>query len=297
MRRRAALLGVAVAGLLVATKLVAAVVTGSIAVLSSLADSLADLAASGLTLWTVGVAAIPADEDHRFGHGKAEALSSLVQAALLLGAGVFVLILGFERVVDPAPVVRTNLALAVMGLSLVGSLAVVLGQGYVLGRVDSLAIRADREHYRGDALANLAVIVAVVVEGVPGFGWIDPVMGALIAVVLVTSAFGIGRRSVDLLMDRELDDGVRAVIADLVRADPDVRDLHDLRTRSIGRGVHIDLHLELDGELSLRDAHTITDRVEERLWRHFPGAELSIHQEPAGLVDDRLDDRVRADSP
>jgi ferrous-iron efflux pump FieF len=294
LRRRAALLGVGVAATLATTKLVAAVLTGSISVLSSLADSLADLVASCLTFWTVGVANSPADEDHRFGHGKAEALSALVQAALLLGAGVFVVVQAIERVLVPTPIARPWLALAVMGLSMLGSLVVVYGQSRALRRVDSLAIEADRSHYTGDALSNLAVILAVWVESTGGWIWVDPLVGVAVATVLVTNALSIGRRSVDLLMDKELADDVRARIESLVRSDPDVRDMHDLRTRSLGTGAHIDFHLELDGDLTLDAAHVVTDRVEQALRVEFPGSEVAIHQEPAGLDDERLDDRVRA---
>jgi ferrous-iron efflux pump FieF len=294
LRRRAVLASVAMAGTLAATKLVVALMSGSVAVLASLADSLADVAASSLALWSVVVANRPADEDHRFGHGKAEAISSLVQAALVGGSGVFVVYSAVGRLLEPEPLRHTQLAIGVMVLSTIGSVAIVAIQSWTLRRVDSVAIEADSLHYRGDVLANLSVIVAIVIAGRGELGWVDPLVGALIAGYLFLTAFSIVRNSVDLLMDRELPEPERERIAALVMADPDARGLHDLRTRSLGQGVHVELHLELDGDLDLHRSHAITDRVERSIASAYPGSEVTIHTEPAGLDDERLDDRLMA---
>ncbi|MEZ5976973.1 MAG: cation diffusion facilitator family transporter [Planctomycetota bacterium] len=296
LRRRAALTSVSVASVLAAAKLVAALLSGSVAVLSSLADSLADIAASSLTLWTVAVAHLPADEEHRFGHGKAEALSALVQAALVGGSGIYVVYAAIQRVVDPQPITYAGVALGVMGLSVVGSIAIVTVQSWVLRRVKSVAIEADSLHYRGDVLSNLAVVAALLVEQWTSWPWLDPIVGTVIAAYLFGAAFKIARESIDLLMDRELSEEERERIFTIVLDDPDTRGMHDLRTRSIGRSPHIELHLELEGHLDLWQAHEVTDRVELALGRAFPGAAVTIHQEPEGLEDERLDDRVRAAS-
>lgn len=295
LRRRAALSSLGIASLLAASKLVVAIASGSVSVLSSLADSLADVAGSGLTAWTVVLAHRPADEDHRYGHGRAEALSSLVQAALIAASGVFIAYVGVERLFDPTPLRHTGWALGVMALSIVGSLAVLAIQRSTLRRVRSIAIEADSAHYRGDVLGNLAVVAALLVAGRPGLSWVDPVVGAVLAVVLFGSSWRILRGSIDELMDRELPDDERARVADVIAADPDARDFHDLRTRRLGLGAHIELHLELDGHLDLVSAHEITDRVEAALKDAFPASEVTIHTEPHGLEDERLDDVISAD--
>ena len=293
LRRRAVRTSLCIAAVLAATKLVAAVLSGSVAVLSSLADSLADVAASGLALWTVNVAHRPADEEHRFGHGRAEALSSLVQAALVAASGVFVLYAGITRFLEPRPLQHTGAALGVMALSCVGSAAIVAVQAWTLKRVHSLAIQADSLHYKSDLLANLSVIVAIAVTDRASLPWVDPVVGAVIAIYLFIASISIMRRSMDLLMDRELPGAERARIAAVIDADPDTRGFHDLRTRSLGTGAHIELHLELDGHLDLTGAHDITDRVEKALHVAFPRSQVTIHTEPFGLDDERLDDLVQ----
>ncbi|MEL6715738.1 MAG: cation diffusion facilitator family transporter, partial [Planctomycetota bacterium] len=293
LRRRAAMTSLGIATLLATAKIVGAFVTGSVGVLSSLADSLADVAASGLTFWTVELAHRPADEDHRYGHGRAEALSSLVQAALVVASAIFVVYVGVGRLFDPEPLREGRWAIAVMALSVAGSLTIVGVQRATLRRVESVAIEADSLHYKGDVLSNLAIIAGLLVASRPGLGWVDPVIGGLIALYLMVSIGSVARRSIDQLMDRELSEDERARVAAVVEADPDVRGFHDLRTRSLGVSAHIDLHLELDGHLDLVTAHEITDRVERALLTAFPGSSVTIHTEPFGLDDDRLDDRVR----
>lgn len=292
LRRRAVRYSIAIATVLAITKLVAALLSGSVSLLASLADSLADVAASGLAMWSVSVAHRPADEEHRFGHGKAEALSSLVQAALVGASGVFVLYAGIERLIDPRPLLQTDLAIGVMVLSMLGSILVVAIQTRTLRQVRSAAIEADRLHYKSDILANASVVVAILIADQGGVAWVDPVVGAAIAGYLFWSAFGIVRGSVDLLMDRELPDEERARIEGIVLADPDARGLHDLRTRSLGQAAHVELHLELDGHLDLERAYVITARIERALLAAFPGSEVTIHTDPVGVEEVRLDDRI-----
>lgn len=292
LRRRAVLWSIGVATVLAGAKLVAALLSGSVSVLSSLADSLADMAASGLALWSVTVAHRPADEEHRFGHGKAEALTSLVQAAFVGTSGVFVLYTGVTRVLDPRPLEHTTLAVAVMVLSIIGSGVVVAIQSRVLRQVKSVAIEADSLHYRSDLLANGAVVLAILLTGVDGMLWVDPVVGAIIAIYLFSAAASIVRGSVDLLMDKELPQEHRDRIERIVASDPDARGVHDLRTRSLGQAAHVELHLELDGRMDLYRAHAICERVGAAIEAEFPGSEITIHTDPAGLEEDRLDDRI-----
>lgn len=301
LRSRAVRTSLWIASILALTKLVAAILSGSVAVLSSLADSLSDVAASGLALWTVEVAHRPADEEHRFGHGRAEALTSLVQAALVAASGVFVLYAGILRFLDPRELTHTPIAIAVMVLSMAGSAWIVAVQTRTLRRIQSITIQADSQHYKGDLAANASVIVAVLVADLGGVTWFDPLLGALVASYLFFAAIGIIRRSVDQLMDRELPLEVRERIGSIIDNDPDTRGFHDLRTRSLGSGshrsgAHIELHLELDGHLDLETAHDITDRVEQALHRAFPRSQITIHTEPYGLDDDRLDHLVETRS-
>lgn len=296
LRRRAAWVALGTALFLAGSKLAVGWLSGSVGVLSSLADSLADVAGSALTVWTVRLAHRPADEEHRYGHGRAEALSSLVQAAFVIASAVFILYLGARRLMEPEPLRYTGWAVGVMVLSLVLSLGVIAYQAWTLARVDSLAIEADSLHYKGDALSNLAVIVGIAVAGRGGLAWMDPAVGAGVALYLLAVAVSIFRRSADQLMDAELPEADRARIARIVESDPDVAGQHDLRTRSLGVAPHIELHLELDGGLSLAAAHDITDRVEAALKEAFQGAEVTIHMEPEGLEDERLDDRVSGGS-
>jgi len=290
LRRRAAVASVGVALILSAAKLAAWLATGSVAILSSLLDSLVDVAASALTLVAVGHAQRPPDRAHRFGHGKAEPLGALAQAAFILGSAAFLSFEAIARLTDPAPIRASGLGIAVMVGAIVLTLGLVAYQHRVIRRTGSLAIDADSVHYRGDLAITLGVIGTLVVA--ERYPWVDPVVALAIAGYLVRSAWRIGRASLDVLMDRELPADDRRRIEAIVRADGQVRGLHDLRTRSSGTQAFIELHLELDGALSLAVAHRIADDVECALKEAFPGAEVVVHQEPAGLEDDRLDDRI-----
>jgi ferrous-iron efflux pump FieF len=292
LRRLATYASVSVAGTLIAAKLGAYLVTGAVSLLSSLIDSSVDLIASLVTLHGVRVALRPADRSHRFGHGKAEPLAALAQAAFIVGSAVFLTVEAVGRLIDPQPVRETAVGLAVMGLSMALTVGLVAFQAYVVRRTGSLAIDADSVHYRADLLGNMAVIAALVLTEATGQLRIDPLFAVAIAAFLVTGAVRIAREALDVLMDRELPAGDRDRIRAVVMAHPQSRGLHDLRTRSAGDRVFIELHLELDPSLTLADAHDVTDAVEGALREAFPTAEVILHQEPEGLDDERLDHRL-----
>lgn len=292
LRRLATHASVAVAGTLIVAKLGAYLVTGAVSLLSSLIDSSVDLIASLVTLHGVRVAMRPADRSHRFGHGKAEPLAALAQAAFIVGSAVFLTVEAVGRLIDPQPVRETAVGLAVMGLSMVLTVALVAFQAYVVRRTGSLAIDADSVHYRADLLGNTAVIAALVLTDATGELRIDPLFAIGIAAFLVTGAVRIAREALGVLMDRELPAGDRERIRAVVMAHPQSRGLHDLRTRSAGDRVFIELHLELDPSLTLADAHDVADAVEGALRDAFPNAEVILHQEPEGLDDERLDHRL-----
>ncbi len=292
LRRWATYASVTMASMLIVAKLGAYLLTESVSILSSLIDSSTDLMASVVTLLGVRHALRPADRAHRYGHGKAEALAALAQAAFIGGSAAFLVIEAVRRLIVPAPVAETGAGVAVMLLSMAMTAALVTFQRYVVRHTGSIAIGADRLHYAGDLLMNAAVITALLLTRWTGVGAVDPLFGIGIAAFLLYGARGIAREALAVLMDRELPQEDRDRITALVLAHGEARGLHDLRTRSSGTGVFIELHLELDPHLNLVRAHDITDAIERELRDAFVNSEVMIHQEPAGLNDERLDNRI-----
>ncbi len=283
LRRRATYASVAVATMLIVAKTVAWLLTGSVSVLSSLIDSLLDALASLVNLFAVRHSLTPADHEHRFGHGKAEPLAGLGQAAFVAGSAMLLLMEAVQRLSAPAPVAHEEIGIAVMLLSILVTIALVLYQRNVIRATGSVAISADSLHYRGDLMVNSAVILSLLLGMWLDVAWIDPLFGIGIGLYILWGAVGIGRMSLDLLMDRELADADRARIRSIALGHPEVRNLHDLRTRSAGPDIFIQMHLEMDGDMTLQRAHEIADEVEAEIRKAFPNAEVIIHQDPAGL--------------
>lgn len=275
---------VAVACVLITGKLVAWMYTGSVAVLASLVDSLMDALASLVNLLAVRYSLQPADADHRFGYGKAEALAGLGQATFIAGSAVFLLLQAIDRLVHPQPVSGAGVGIGVMLFAVAATLGLLAVQRYVIRRTASTAIRADTLHYLTDLVTNLLTILAL---SLAAFGWggADPLFALGLAVYILYSAVGIGREALGLLMDRELPPEVRSQILDVAFEPPEVRGVHDLRTRQSGGVYFVQLHLELDDDLSLRRAHAVGDQVEDNIRRAFPNAEIIIHQDPLSVVD------------
>lgn len=286
--RLATYASVATALALILAKAVAYFMTDSVSLLSTLLDSLLDAAASILNLFAVRHALTPADREHRFGHGKAEPLAGLGQAAFITGSAIFLLFEAGQRLISPRPLENTEIGIAVMLFSIAATVALVTFQRHVIRRTGSVAIKADSLHYVGDLLVNGSVVVALLLEAQLGWPGADALFGIGIALYIVYTAWQIARISLDMLMDRELPDEDRKRIREIALEQPLVLSLHDLRTRSAGPNVFIQLHLEMDGALSLFEAHAAADAVEVELMRAFPGAEVIIHQDPAG-VDERRD--------
>jgi ferrous-iron efflux pump FieF len=280
--RRVALAAVLTAIFLALAKAVAFILTDSMAMLGSLADSALDIFASLINLLAVRHALMPADREHRFGHGKAEPLAGLAQGAFIGGSAVFLAIEAARRLFDPQPVLHGAVGLGVMGLSIVLTLVLVAAQRRAVRRTGSLAINADRAHYVSDILVNAGVIAGIVCASTFGWTAADPVMGLVIAVLIARTAWQVGMQSYDQLMDRELPDADRERIKAIFRAHPDIRDIHDLRTRAAGTKSFIQVHVELDPALSLLRAHAICDEAERHIRDVFPQAEVIIHQDLAG---------------
>jgi len=287
LMKRATYAAVAVAALLIAAKIIAWLLTGSVSVLSSLLDSLLDIAASLLNLVAVRHAVTPADREHRFGHGKAEPLAGLGQSAFIAGSAAFLFIEVLHRALSPEPVENSSVGIVVMLLSIVITIALVSYQRHVVARTGSLAIGSDELHYRSDIVLNGSVILSLILSKLLGWPFLDPIFGAAIGVWIVYSAWQVASRSLTQLMDREIPDEDRARIRAIALAHGEVTAVHDLRTRAAGPTAFVQLHLEMDGGMTLARAHAVADEVEARILEAFPNAEVIIHQDPAGLPEPR----------
>lgn len=268
------------AALLIATKLTAWIMTDSVALLTSLIDSLLDLGASLITLFAVRQALVPADREHRFGHGKAEPLAAMAQSGFIAGSAVLLLIEAIERLVNPKPIQATEIGIAVMVVSIVATIALVTFQRYVVRRSQSVAIQADSMHYKADLLANLGVIAALAATGFLGWTYVDPLFGIAIAFYILHGAWDIGRDAINMLMDRELPEEDRETIKRIALSYSEVLGVHDLRTRRSGPDTFIQMHLDFNGALSLNRAHSVADAVEKEVMESFPGAEVLVHEDP-----------------
>jgi ferrous-iron efflux pump FieF len=288
LMRRATYASVAVAALMIMVKLGAWLATGSVSMLSSLIDSLLDAAASLVNLLAVQQALMPADREHRFGHGKAEPLASLGQAAFITGSAVLLLVEVLQRLLTPQPVTNTWFGIAVMVFAILVTFALVTYQRWVVRRTGSLVVSADEFHYRSDLILNGSVILSLLATETLGWDLIDPLFGAAIGLWIIYGAWQVAMKAIVQLMDRELPDEARARIRRIAMAHPQVKAVHDLRTRAAGPTAFIQVHLEMDGKMTLEEAHRVSDAVEADLLAAFPQSEVIIHQDPEGVDEPRL---------
>lgn len=292
LKKWAATASLSVAIILITVKLFAYLVTDSVSLLSSLMDSTFDAVASLVTILSIIHAATPADEDHRFGHGKMEALAALTQAVFIFGSAAFLFFESIHRFIEPQRVREADIGIGVMIGSIVLTGLLVVFQNYVIRKTKSVAIAADHLHYKGDLLMNLGVFAALSLSYYSRWPYFDPLFATLIAVSLLWGAKSVSLEAFDILMDKELSPEQRDKIIACIRKHPAVRSVHDLRTRSSGERIFIEFHLELDGSMSLNRAHDVTEEIEKILYDAFPKSEVLIHQEPAGIDDHRLDDKI-----
>jgi ferrous-iron efflux pump FieF len=285
LMRLATYASVSVASLLIIIKAWAWVMSDSVALLSSLVDSILDALASIVNLLAVRHALEPADAEHRFGHGKVESLASLAQAAFIGGSAVFLVFEAVERFVNPLAVSNGLLGIFVMLVSMALTLVLVLFQQHVIKKTGSVAVSADSLHYRSDLLVNAGIILALIAITVFDWRIVDPLVAILVALYILRGAWEIFRQSYDMLMDREFPLEDRDRIRAIVMAHDDVHGLHDLRTRSSGINSFIQLHVELEGEMPLVKAHEIADELENWIGEAFPGADVIIHQDPLGITE------------
>jgi cation diffusion facilitator family transporter len=293
LRRLASRVSLTVAIILVAIKLLAWILTGSVALLSSAIDALVDTAAAFTTFFGVRYAERPADQDHRFGHGKGEAIAGFTQAAFLAGAAIVLAFQSVERLFQPQPVNHLGLGLAVIIASLGAAAGLVVLQGWVVRRTGSTAIAADRAHYLTDVAVNVAVLASLAITRLTGAQRVDPIFALGIFAYMLWNSRHIAIDALKQLLDQELPDADRARIRAKVMECYGVRGMHDLRTRSAGDRIFIEFHLEVDADITVARAHFICDSVELEVERLFATlVEVSAHLEPAGIEDERLDNLV-----
>ncbi len=275
---------VATASILIIAKLAAYWQTGSVSILASLVDSLMDAGASIINLLAVSYALAPPDKEHRFGHGKAESLAGLAQATFIAGSGLFLILEAIQRLINPQPIEAFDVGLGVMIFSVIATLILIGIQRHVINKTNSAAIRADALHYKTDLLTNAAIIAALLLAQ---FGWlgIDPLFALAIAAYILYSSWEIGSEAFHDLLDREITEEKRKQIIKIAKNHPQVRGLHDLRTRLSGRTEFIQMHLEMDDDLPLIEAHDIADQVEDNILLAIPTADVVIHLDPVSAVD------------
>jgi len=288
LMRLATFAALATALSLALAKAIAWWLSGSVSLLAGLTDSLLDGAASLLNLLAVHYALRPADDDHRYGHGKAEALAGLGQALFIGASALLVGVHAIDRLQEPRPIAATSLGIGVMLLSLLMTIALLLFQRHVVRLTGSTAIRADSLHYRSDLLLNSSILLALLLAR---YGWpqMDALFGMGIALYIFWSATQIVREAAAVLMDQELDPLISARMHALACAVPGVLGAHDLRTRISGTRWFVQLHLELPGELSLAHAHALCEQVEAAIHAEYPRAEVLVHADPCQAKASRQD--------
>ncbi|MEO1190731.1 MAG: cation diffusion facilitator family transporter [Pseudomonadota bacterium] len=269
-----------VATTLVGLKLYAWVVTDSLSLLATLVDSFLDVFASLITFVAVRKALAPADAEHRYGHGKAEPLAALAQAAFITGSAVFLLVHALEHLITPQPLGPPEMGYIVLAIAIGASLLLTLAQTYVARRTGSLAISADRAHYASDLAVNGAALAALAIVSMTGWLLVDALFAVAVALYILRTAYGLARRSLDLLLDRELPDAQRALIVQEIEATKGLKGWHDLRSRSAGMQAFVQLHIELDGRITLAESHAIAEDLEARIATVLGNADVIIHQDP-----------------
>jgi ferrous-iron efflux pump FieF len=285
LTRRVTRLSVAVALALTVVKALAWIASGSIAMLASLADSGLDVLAAAATFFAVRYAASPPDQEHRYGHGKAEAFASLTQAGLVFASAALVAEQAILHLMAPHRLAYEGWGLAVMALSILLTAALVSAQSWTLRRTRSVAVEGDRLHYVADLASNLIAFGGIGLAAILRRGEPDAIAGLVVAGWLVWGAVGVFRRAAFELMDHELSDEARHRIVALMTEDGRVGDVHQLRTRASGPYVHIQMHADLDPSLSLVEAHQVVVAAERRVLKAFPAADIIIHPDPRGAAE------------
>jgi cation diffusion facilitator family transporter len=283
--RRVTVMSVSVAAILVVLKAIVWWFSGSVALLASMADSALDLVASSATFFAVRYAAAPPDREHRFGHGKAEAFASLLQAGLVFASAALIAEEAARRLIGGGTIQQGTWAILVMVVSVVLTGALIFAQSALLRAASSVAVSADRLHYAADLASNLVVLVAIAAAAWLGWTAFDALGGLVVGAILLWGAVSVFRESSNQLLDRELPDEDRARIKFLMTEDARISDVHQLRTRASGPFIHIQMHADLDPDLTLEAAHKVVVAAERRVLKAFPDADILIHPDPRGRAE------------
>ncbi len=281
LMKRASYASVCVAFVLIVLKVIAFVVTGSVAILSSLFDSTQDMMTSVVNAIAIRHATEPADKHHRFGHGKAQALGGLGQAFIIAAASCFLLIESIQRLLNPQPLSQIGLGIIVTIVAILMTIALVWFQSFVIRKTGSLSIKADRAHYTGDILMNVGVILSMLFSYFLDWRYVDSLFGVGVSLYLFYVVYQVVKESFEMLMDAEMPEDFRRKIWEIARVFPDVFDVHDMRTRQSGSCAFIQFCVHMRDDLTLRQAHDILDMIEDRIKERFPDSEVIIHAEPA----------------
>ncbi|WP_318366015.1 CDF family cation-efflux transporter FieF [Enterobacter sp.] len=280
---RAAIAATVMASSLLVIKIIAWWYTGSVSILAALVDSLVDIAASLTNLLVVRYSLQPADDEHTFGHGKAESLAALAQSMFISGSALFLFLTGFQHLARPEPMTAPGIGVVVTVIALLCTVILVTFQRWVVRKTHSQAVRADMLHYQSDVMMNGAILIAL---GLSWYGWhrADALFALGIGVYILYSALRMGYEAVQSLLDRALPDAERLEIFEIVTRWPGVSGAHDLRTRQSGPTRFIQIHLEMDDNLPLVQAHLVAEQVEQAILQRFPGSDVIIHQDPCSVV-------------
>lgn len=272
---------------LIVSKLYAWIMTGSASIMATLTDSVLDIGASGISFFVIRYALEPADDEHRFGHGKAESLAGLAQAAFICGSSLLLVFHAIGRLSQPAYLQHYAIGMWVAAFSIVVTLVLVLFQQWVVKQTNSVAIKADSLHYKGDLLLNAAVLLAIWLAN-KGVAYVDALFAILIALYLMYNAWTVAHESADSLMDKELSDEEHQKILELALNHPKVSGVHEFRTRQAGHTKFIQMHLEMDDSLTLYEAHLISEEVELALAAEFGEVDVIIHEDPESQSERRF---------
>lgn len=286
LMRMATYFSVATAIIIIIVKVTAWIYTDSLSLLASLADSVLDVITSLINLFAVHYALQPADEDHRFGHGKAEDIAAFAQSAFITGSALFIVIQAIGRSIAPQPLQNENIGIIVMLIATVFTLALILFQKYVISKTNSSVIKADCLHYSTDIAVNGVVILSLIASMFMDIGVIDTIASFVIAAYIFKGAWSVGRTAFDNLMDKEMPDSDKEKIIECIFTNKHVKGIHDLRTRVSGVKNFIQFHVELDGNMMLKDADKIADDIEKNLENKFPNTEVIVHQDPENDSDE-----------
>jgi len=292
LKKSAAVAGVSLAILLAVLKFIAFLKTDSLAIFSSFVDSITDLFASMVSFAAVYFSTKPATQTHRYGYGKTEALSALLQAVFVGISGIFVISDGVKRLIHPIDISQIDIGIGIMLFSIVATVILVIYQTYVARKTNSLAIKADTAHYTVDFLTNSAVIISLLFVYLFDFVYFDVIAALFISIYLLYNAYSLAKEAISLITDTELPDEIRQNIERIVQNSKGIHGMHDFRSRSLGDIFYFELHLEIDGDVSLKEAHKFSSDVEKKILKIYPQSQILIHQDPIGVKETRLDHEI-----